>query len=97
MTNINVVGLGKITVHACTSTTLKQTIDAFSSLAILTPQAIFFVSNSNHVSESGVLLTPHGRCIPLFSGGVLTTPKEIIETSLVLVGTEYKPSDFSFA
>lgn len=98
MTTVNVIGIGKVTIHLIDSEPhLQEQILAFNKAAILSPQAIILFKKSDDVSLSGRLYLPKKEKINLFTGGVLNNAYECITASLALIDDEYEPSDFALA
>lgn len=89
--------LGKITIHACTSTYERdQLIEAYRSLPSLCCRAVLFIRQEQDVKKSGVLMLTNGQEVDLYTGGAIDNVAESIYSSLAIDSKEYQAADFAF-
>jgi hypothetical protein len=99
MNTLSIMGLGEVSIHQCYSEQeLNELCSSFhgANVAMLIPQAICLINESEDVRKSGILMIPGQEPVELYSGGVLDNVTEVILSSMV-IGPEYQPSDFALA
>lgn len=91
----NIAGFDSASIHICnTQSEANELIEAFRQTKLFCPQAVFFIGQTQEPKVTGLMLSA-GCEVPIFTGGLLKSVKDILNYSMGFHLELYRPAEFS--